>query len=820
MASQGQSSKTAKKVVGDTGLGALIGGIAGGGKGAGIGAGVISMVAHQVCVQRDAASVNRKLTMYPSAFQIAGCCHSKSNGGESHAPANCVFTAVFCCWLLASASSALAQLPGAVTSSASVSERPTLGLVLEGGGALGLAHVGVIQWMEEHRIPVNYIAGTSMGGLVGGVYATGRNAGQLYDVVKDIQWNQAMSGQTPFDRLSFRRKQDTREYPSTVELGLKKGLQFPSGFNSGQEVALILDRIALPYSGIGSFDDLPIPFACVATDLLTSSEHIFRSGPLDLALRSTMSLPGIFTPVRSGGHIYVDGGLLNNFPVSVAKAMGAKYVLGVHLETAPLNPDAPLSSFAVLGRSIGAVVAANERRAMEDADMVVTVNLQNYTSMDFNAEDEIIKAGYSAAAANAAKLLFLSVDEATWRQYLAQRDARRREAKVPQFVTVTGVPPEIGDPVTKDLSQLVDKPVDTAKLDDDIRELTGRGTFSVVNYSIIEQNGEPGLQLQAEQKGYSPPIVRPLISIDGASYDNVFFSIGGRITFLNFGGYRRELRTDVIFGSQYGLSTEYYRPFTATSDWFVAPRALYNNAQFPLFSGNDFLALYRKRVALGGLDVGYAFGKTGELRFGYEGGYERLKPQIGSTAELPTVAGPTGDVRVQYILDTLDQPVVPRSGESVRFYTKYFNENPGAPHGFPLSELQTQKFFRLSDRTSVFLNAYGGTSYSYKTGIPPFGLGGVTRFVAFGTNELLTDQYFLFQTGYIRKLKNLPPLLGSTIDALGIFEIGKTYRTPFKLPGDVGGALIVNTLFGPVEIGGAVGDYGHAKFFFQVGRIF
>jgi NTE family protein len=120
----------------------------------------------------------------------------------------------------------------------------------------------------------------------------------------------------------------------------------------------------------------------------------------------------------------------------------------------------------------------------------------------------------------------------------------------------------------------------------------------------------------------------------------------------------------------------------------------------------------------------------------------------------------------------------------------------------------------------VFLNAYGGTSYGYKTGIPPFGLGGVTRFVAFGTNELLTNQYFLFQTGYIRKLKNLPPLLGSTIDALGIFEIGKTYQTPFKLPGDVGGALIVNTIFGPVEIGGAVGDYGHAKFFFQVGRIF
>ena len=737
-----------------------------------------------------------------------------------------IFTAVFYSWLLASTLPATGQPQRAVASNnGEVLKRPTLGLVLEGGGALGLAHIGVIQWLEEHRIPVNYIAGTSMGGLVGGVYATGRNAEQVYDVVKDIHWNQVMSGQTPFDDLSFRRKQDAREYPATVELGLKKGLQFPAGFNSGQEVSLILDRIALPYSGIRSFDDLPIPFACVATDLVTNSEHIFRSGPLDLALRSTMSLPGIFTPVHSGGHIYVDGGLLNNFPVSVAKAMGAQYVLGIHLEVAPLKPDASLSSFAVLSQSISAVVAANEQRAMEGADMVVTVNLQKYSSLDFNAAEEIIKAGYATAAANSAKLSLLSVDEATWQQYLAERAARIRKTPVPQFVAVTGVSHDIAAPVTHDLSGFVGQPLDTAKLDQDIRLLNGTGTFSVVNYSMVEKDDEPGLLLEAALKGYSPPIVRPLIDINGASYDNVFFSIGGRIIFLNFGGYRRELRTDVIFGSQYGISTEYYRPFSPTSEWFVAPRALYNNAQFPLFNGNDFFALYRNRTALGGLDVGYEFGKTAELRFGYEGGYQQLRPQIGSSSQLPTVAGLTGDVRLRFTLDNLDRPTVPHSGEGIRFYTKYFNENPGAPHGFPLSELQTLNFFRLNDPSSVFLNAYGGTSYGFKTGIPPFDLGGVTRFVAFGTNELLAEQYFLFQTGYIRTLKTLPPLLGTTIDALGMFEIGKTYPLPFgpkppNLPGDVAGALIVNTLFGPLEVGGAVGDYGHAKFFFQVGRIF
>jgi NTE family protein len=706
-----------------------------------------------------------------------------------------------------------------------VGNKPKLGLVLEGGGALGLAHIGVIQWLEEHRVPVSYIAGTSMGGLVGGIYATGRNASQVRDVVKGINWNLAVSGQIPFGDLSFRRKQDARDYPSTVEFGLRKGVQFPAGFNSGQQVDLILDRIALPYSDLTSFNELPIPFACVATDLVTASEHVFRSGPLNLALRSTMSLPGIFTPVRFEGHIYVDGGLLNNIPVSVAKEMGADITLGIHLETASLSPDASLSSFAVLGQSIEVMIAVNERRAMEQADIVVTVPLQKFAAMDYNQADTIIKAGYDAAAANAAKLSGLSVDETSWKMYLADRDARRKPTAIPQFVEVTGIPPEIAEPVARELSGVTGQPVDLAKLDQDIIKLAGMGSFSGLNYSMVERNSKQGLDVQVEEKTYSPPVVRPLVVINGADYNNVLFSMGARITFLNFGGYRRELRNDVIVGSQYEITSEYYRPFSPTSNWFLAPRAGFNSYQYPLYDGNTLLALYRNRLALGGLDLGYAFGTTGEMRFGYEGGYQHLSPQIGSSNVLPTVSGTTGDVKLQYTFDTLDEPVVPRSGESIKFYTKYFNTNPAAPRGFPLSELQIQNFFRLSGRSTVFLNAYGGSSYGYKTGVPPFSLGGANRLAAYGINELLTDQYFLGQLGYIRKLKDLPPLLGSTIDLLGVFELGKTYQLPVGpkppyLPGDMVGGIIVNTLFGPVEIGGAVGNYGHAKFFFQVGRIF
>ena len=712
--------------------------------------------------------------------------------------------------------SALAQSP---------EMKPKLGLVLEGGGALGLAHIGVIQYLEEHRIPVSYIAGTSMGGLIGGVYATDRNAVEVRELVKGINWDQVISGQTPFTDLSFRRKQDAREYPSTLEFGLHQGLQFPSGFNSGQQVDLILDRIALPYSDMKSFDELPIPFACVATDLVTRSEHVFRNGPLGLALRSTMSLPGIFSPVHYQGHIYVDGGLLNNIPVSVAKEMGAQIVLGVHLEIAALKPEASLSSFQVLGESIAAVIAANEREAMQDADVVVSVPLQKFSSMDYNKADALIKAGYDAAVANAEKLLNLSVDEGTWKLYLAQRSERRRSAATPQFVKVTGVDPKIADPLGQQMSHLAEHPVDTTKLERQILELDGTGPFSRLSYTMVQQNGNPGLQIEAQEKPYSPPTVRPLIFIDGSDYNDVFFSLGARITFMDFGGYRRELRNDVIVGSQYGVSSEYYRPFTLASRWFMAPRAGFNSYQYPIYNASNLLALYRNRLSFGGVDLGYTFGRTAEVRLGYEGGHQRLSPQIGNDARLPTIAGSTGDVRFQYSLDRLDHPVVPRSGESVKFYTKYFHTNPAAPEGFPVSELQLQNFFRLSDPSSVFVNAYGGTSYGYKTGIPPFALGGGTRFVAFGTNELLTDQYFLFQTGYIRKLKKLPPLLGSTIDFLGMLEAGKTYKLPSGpnppyLPGDVVGALIVNTIFGPVEVGGAVGNYGHGKFYFQIGRVF
>ncbi|HTS60199.1 MAG TPA: patatin-like phospholipase family protein [Terriglobales bacterium] len=705
--------------------------------------------------------------------------------------------------------------------------RPTVGLVLQGGGALGLAHIGVITWLEEHHIPVNYVAGTSMGGLVGGVYATGRTAAEVRTLVNEINWDQVMAGQTPFNDLSYRRKQDARDYPNSLEFGIRKGVQFPEGFNSGQQVSLILDKVALPYSEIKSFNDLPIPFACVATDLVSGKPKVFRDGSLSLALRSTMSLPGIFTPVRAHDGIYADGGLLENIPVEAAIAMGAELTLAIHLDEAPLAPDSNLSSFSVLGRSISVMISANELRSMQKADILVSVPLQKYGALDFNKADEIIKAGYDAAEAKAKVLLTLAVDDAAWSEYLAERQARRRTNPIPAFVAVEGVNGNLSQRVQEQFEGVAGKPIDYDELSQDIMHLKGIGRFSTLNYEFVKKNDKQGLLITTQEHVYGPPIVRPLILVDGASLNNVTFNLGARITWLDIGGFRSEWRNDINLFSAYGFRSEYYHPFTPQTRWFTAPRLLLDDNPFYLYDNNKLQTVYRLHNYGGGADVGYQFGTTGELRVGYEGGWQKFVPEIGNRSELPTFSGGYGDARVRYQLDRRDDAVIPRSGQAATVDFRWYNASATISSPYPVLEATGENFFRISQPASIFLRGFGGTTFNYETGFPQFSLGGSQRLVSYGTNELLMNEYFLFQAGYIRQMARLPPLLGSGVYFLGLYEAAQVYGPPNTminkasgLPTDAAAGLVVNTIFGPVEAAYAYGDTGHHKFFFRIGRLF
>ena len=707
--------------------------------------------------------------------------------------------------------------------SAPTADRPKVGLVLEGGGALGLAHIGVIQWLEEHRVPVDYVAGTSMGGLVGGLYATGHSASEEKALIKTIDWDKVLAGQTPYKNLSFRRKQDAAEYPNRLEFGLKEGLEFPEGFNSGQEVMMILDRVALPYSNIKDFNDLPTPFACVSTDLVKNQPYVFRQGSLSLALRATMSLPGIFDPIRSNGQILADGGLMDNLPVDVAKSMGAEVTIAVHLETAKMDPEASLSSFGVLGRSISVVIAANELRSMEKADMLISVPLEKFGSMQYNRADALINAGYAAAEAKAALLKTLAVDEPTWQAYLAQRAARRLTAPAPQFVEVTGTSPKLADAIKDELKDNIGKPVHTEALQEQLMDLKGEGRFSSFSYQMTNRDNQSGLLITATEKTYSPPIVQPLLLFGGSNFSGIDFSAGARITFLDFGSYRSELRNDVVIGSQYGINSQYYRPFSPSSKWFIAPEGVASYLQYPIYHKDVFLAQYRKTSVGGGLEVGYEFGRVAQLTLGYTGAKESLTLKIGDQTVLPNVSGRFGETKLRFAVNQVDNPVIPRTGEYMNISTSWVDANPGAAHSFPTAAGGVLKFIKLNQPSSVYFGARGGTSFGNElVGVPLFSLGGPDSFAAYGENELLTDQYYLFQTGYLRRVAKIPALLGEGLYFNTLLEAGRVFAPPFKsqTPGDAVAALIANTIFGPIQFGGAVGATGHRRVFFKLGRIF
>jgi len=711
------------------------------------------------------------------------------------------------------------------SAAAAQENRMSMGLALEGGGAHGLAHIGVLKWMEEHRIPVDYIAGTSMGGLVGGAYATGLRPQEVEQILDQVDWPRTMSGTLPYEALAFRRKQDAREYPNRLEFGLKQGLRLPSGFNAGHEVGFILDRIALPYSSADNFDDLAIPFRCVAVELTSGREEVFSRGSLSLAMKATMSVPGFFSPVHSGGKIYVDGGLLDNLPVDVVREMGAQKVIAIHLEQAKLPPDTLLSQFQVLSWSVDAVTSSNERRSLAKADVAVTVDLQDINWDTFSAADEIIRRGYTAAERQAAQLLPFALTPDEWAEHLRAREQRRQAAATRvASIDVTGVSGINEALIRNGLREFEGQPLNQHKLQTTLTELLGTKRFHTLDYRLTTSSGTPVLLIIAREKDYAPPTLNLLFDVDGSDYNDVQFSIGGRVTFQDVWIPESEVRIDLAVGSVYGLVGEYYLPLSKNKRLFVAPSGGIRSVPFPVFAGAERVADFRLDSFSAGVDVGYAINRFSELRIGYEGSHLIFSRQVGSPV-LPDLDGLRSGVRARYVLDKLDDPVVPQQGDAALGDFNWFDSNPGATEPFASTQLEYQLFrrFKGSITNSIFVIASGGTTFGRNDGgLPTFSLGGPFRLSAYSTNELLTNQYFLFRAGFTHRFVGMESLLGSRYYLFGMYEIGKAYGVPkqSRLPNDIAAGILAKTLLGPFVIGASYGDNGHRKLFFRIGRVF
>jgi NTE family protein len=702
--------------------------------------------------------------------------------------------------------------------------RPTIGVALEGGGALGQAHIGVLKWFEEHHIPIDYLAGTSMGGLVGGLYATGRSADQLHEIVKSADWGLLLGGQTPYQDLTFRRKEDAREIPNSIQIGLKNGATLPPGLNSGHQVNLLIDRETLPFSTIQSFDELPIPFRCVSTEIVSGKAYIFYNGSLSDAMRATMSIPGVFAPVRRDNQIFVDGGLVDNLPTDVVRQMGADVVIGVHLQIAAVAAQEIQSAFSILGRSVALVIAATEIRGMAGADLIVKADVEKYSATDYEKTDELVKIGYQAAEEKAQILKVYALNDQDWAEYIREKDSRiRTKVGVPQFVTIEGVTGEAAVNVKKFLAPLVGHPIDQAAMEQLFTRLTGVGRYDSITYDMIRKGDQEGLLIRIHEKSYAPPTLRPGIVIDGTQTDDVSFTAGARLTFMDVAGFRSEWRTDFQFGQTYGIATDLYRPFQPLGKWFADPFLNASQYTFLVYKKSDPRADYRIDDVLGGLDIGYAINRFSEIRVGYGLGYNNKDLRLG-TPDFASTNGRVGALHMRYVLDHTNEAVIPTRGYYVQSNFYYYDAYPDATEAFPSLATTIQFFQPVLHSDSIFLIASGGSTFGYRnTGDPQFFLGGVGRLTAYGLNELLGDQYFVGRAGYLREIATLPPFVGKSVYLIGYGEVGKMYGDPFgapRLSGDGAAGLIADTAFGPVFIGGSVGDTGHHKWFFQLGRVF
>ena len=666
-----------------------------------------------------------------------------------------------CLLLAACVGQAAPQEPKASTEP----RRPRVGVALAGGGARGFAHIGFLKWLERNRIPVDAISGTSMGALVGAAYAAGKSPEQIEQLFEGMDWEAVLAGKAAYSHLSYRRKEDDRVFPNAIEFGFrKKTLTLPQGLVSNHAVGLVIDRLLLPYGPLGSFDELPIPFRCVATDLVKGEVVTFRGGSLPEALRATMAIPGVFSPVRRPGQLLVDGGILNNLPTEALLEMDVDVVIAVRLSRLPrVAEDLPVSG--ILDGAVDVVLETNERRSVEAARQKVrviflTLDVGAFTSTDFAQAAALAARGEQIEAAAAAELRQLAQEtQSGWDAWQQARRARVRESHAAvRGIDVAARKEDARREIETEVARGGGEPLETERLENTLTRIYGNGRYDSLGYQLGGDASAPRLRVNAEEKFHGPPFVR-----------------------------------------------------------LLAERTSQN-----LFQNEDRVAEYQTDRTLAGVDVGYRFGRKDELRSGVEIGRINAGVRVGNPL-LPRLEGMMSRAFLRWSHDGHDTPIVPRTGWRVLAESSWYADAPGANGRFPQTEVHSSAFVPVDRRGSLFAIISGGTTFSEDA--PPaqaFTLGGPFRLGALGLDEVRGSHFSYSALGYIREVFRSSPPFGTRVHVGAWYEVGKVFESVpqrgFYSNGSLG--VVMETPLGPLFLGGSIGEEGRKKLYFKLGRFF
>jgi NTE family protein len=702
--------------------------------------------------------------------------------------------------------------------------RPRVGVAFGGGSARGIAHVGVIAWFEEHHIPIDVAAGTSMGGLIGGGFAAGMSAGELRALIERTDWD-VMFGSSSFPFKNIRRKNDARSFPSRLEFGLRRGLVPPTSLNDGQQVDLLLARIAGGYFRLDNFDELPTPFRTVALDLRTAKRVVLDRGSLALAMRATMSLPGIFPPVESDGRVLVDGGALDNVPADVVRDMGAAVVIAVDVGHAATGA-VEYSMFALMGQTVDSMMRANTERALAAADLTIQVDVQGFGSLDWRRSTLLMQRGYEAAERHREALLKYAVTDAEWQAWLGRRAERRRsDIPVPQSISTAGIAPSDVAIVRSTLARHVGEAFDVGAVEQDLSTLSGLDRYQGVAWQIVGGPGNEALLVSAREKPYAPPFMMLGVSLENLTSNDFRAQLAGRYLAFDVFGSGSETRIDGAIGSDPSFRFSVYRPIFGTR-FFTRPYAAIEKSTIDVIEDDAVVAEYQQRRLLTGADLGVNLSPVSDLTAGVRFGRLDADVQTGNPG-LPELAGLETDLRIEFRYDGHDSPVVPSRGTRATLALTHYIASPDAEEivrsneGVRQLEGGLSTFWTWRIRNRLFVVASGGTSFQGKP-ISQFQLGYPFRLDAFNVGERRGDHYGVLTVGYLRQIGRLPDFLGGPIFVGSWLENGSAFNSDeaadFNTQSAVG--IVVDSLIGPLVGGASVGLDGGWRAFIAIGRIF
>jgi NTE family protein len=704
-------------------------------------------------------------------------------------------------------------------------KRAKIGLVLAGGGAKGAAHVGVLKVLEEMRIPIDYVAGTSMGSIVGGLYASGMRPQDIEREINQIDWKDVFVDEPYREDRSFRRKSDDFFYLFPAKPGFNDGkVELPLAYVHGQKFDLQLNRLTQGVSQIKDFDQLPIPYRAVATDLETGKEVVLKSGNLARSLRASMAVPGAFDPVLIDDRLLVDGGLANNIPVSVARAMGADIIIVSDLGSDLLTREQITSGLAVAGQMVNFLFALNSQAQLASLgpqDVHIVSKLGDIGAGSFDRITEAMPIGEQAARQAADALRRYAISEAEFNRHLVARGQPKADSPTVAYVRIDNQSKVSDEVITSHVSVTPGEPLDIAKLEGDIQKIYGLEIFESVRYELVREGDKTGVIIEAKERPWGPGYLQAGLITSSNFEGDAAFRFGMAYTKTAINPLNGEFRVGGQVGDEPAIFAEIFQPLDPAARYFVAGKTAYQSRNVNLY--NDSGTRYAEANADGfSIDLagGRQFGTWGEVRLGYR--REIGEIEISTGPDTPDEDYDTGEVYLRLTGDKLDSLYFPTKGNFARLEWRTSREDFGADTDYDQLALGYYHVYSWGKNTLS-----GGldlrTTLDDDAPIQSlYRLGGFLNLSGYDQDRLTGQQSGVAKVIYMRRLNDLQFFKGHLGASL---ELGNVWQDKDDISLDdaiFAGSVFLgaDTPIGPLYLGYGHNDDSEGSLYLFLGPLF